>query len=329
MKEKLSPLGRAITLRQLRALRAVVEARTIAGAAQTLHLTAPAVGLQLRQLEALCGLPLTERRATGLAATPAGQELLRAQARIDQTLGDCSAALAALGSVEEGRVAVGVVSTAKYFAPFALAAFHKERPRIDLRLAVGNRALTIEALCNFDLDLAVMGRPPDDIAVEAATIGDHPHVIIAPPDHPLAGRRLALTALADQTFLMREAGSGTRALAEKLFVAAGLEPRIGMEIHSNETIKQAVMAGLGIAFISAHTTAAELADRRVVSLDIEGLPAMREWFVVKHSDKRLLPAAQALWHFLADQGAAYLPIHPARATPSSPESAAACPAARR
>jgi LysR family transcriptional regulator, low CO2-responsive transcriptional regulator len=307
MKEKLSPLARAISLRQLRALRAVVEARTISGAAQTLHLTAPAVGLQLRQLETHCGLALTERRADGLTPTPAGHELLRAQERIDRALGDCSEALAALGSVDAGTVAVGVVSTAKYFAPFALAAFRKERPRIDLKLAVGNRAVTIAALCNFDLDLAVMGRPPDDIAVEAATIGDHPHVIIAPPDHPLAGQRLTLEALADQTFLMREAGSGTRALAEKLFAEAGFEPRIGMEIHSNETIKQAVMAGLGIAFLSAHTTAAELADNRIVTLDIDGLPAMRQWFVVKHADKRLLPAGQALWRFLADQGATYLP----------------------
>ena len=316
MKEKLLPLGRAISLRQLRALRAVVEARTISGAAQTLHLTPPAVGLQLRQLEAHCGLALTERRADGLVPTPAGHELLRAQERIDRALGDCSEALAALGSVDSGTVAVGVVSTAKYFAPFALAAFRKERPRIDLKLAVGNRAVTIAALCNFDLDLAVMGRPPDDIAVEAATIGDHPHVIIAPPDHPLAGRRLALAALADQTFLMREAGSGTRALAQKLFAEAGFEPRIGMEIHSNETIKQAVMAGLGIAFLSAHTTAAELADRRIVSLDIEGLPAMRQWFVVKHADKRLLPAAQALWRFLADQGATYLPASSAAPLPT-------------
>jgi LysR family transcriptional regulator for metE and metH len=311
MKEKLSPLARAISLKQLRALKAVTEAGTIAGAAQTLNVTAPAVGLHIRQLEALCGLPLTERRADGLGPTPAGRELLRAQSVIDATLAECAEALAALGSVERGKVAVGVVSTAKYFAPFALAAFRRERPGIDLRLSVGNRAVTIAALGDFALDFAIMGRPPDHLPVEAETIGDHPHVIIAPPGHPLAGApgggEWPLQALAGEVFLMREAGSGTRALAEKLFAEAGFEPRIGMEIHSNETIKQAVMAGLGIAFLSAHTVAAELADRRVVTLGIAGLPAMRQWFVVKHAEKRLLPAGQALWRFLADQGAAYLP----------------------
>jgi LysR family transcriptional regulator for metE and metH len=312
MKEKLSPLARAISLKQLRALRAATEAGTIAGAAQALNVTAPAVGLHLRQLEALCGLPLTERRADGLGPTPAGHELLRAQSLIDATLAECAEALAALGSVERGKVAVGVVSTAKYFAPFALAAFRRDRPGIDLRLSVGNRAVTIAALEDFALDFAIMGRPPDHLPVEAEKIGDHPHVIIAPPGHPLGTarsrrRRLPLAALSEQVFLMREAGSGTRALAEKLFAEAGLEPRIGMEIHSNETIKQAVMAGLGIAFLSAHTVAAELADRRVITLDIAGLPAMRQWFVVKHAEKRLLPAGRALWRFLAEQGAAYLP----------------------
>jgi LysR family transcriptional regulator, low CO2-responsive transcriptional regulator len=311
MKEKLSPMSRAIGLRQLRALRAVVEAGTISGAARALHLTAPAVGLQLRQLESLCRLPLTERRADGLVPTPAGLELLRAQARIDGALADCTAALAALGSVEEGRAAVGVVSTAKYFAPFALAAFRRGHPGIDLGLTIGNRAMTIEALRQYDLDFAIMGRPPDDLPVVAEKIGDHPHVVIAPPDHRLARGRWSLRALATETFLMREPGSGTRALAARLFAEAGITPRIGMAIDSNETIKQAVMAGLGIALLSAHTTAAELADGRLVALDIDGLPAMREWFVVRHAEKRLLPAAAALWRFLADEGAAYLPILPA------------------
>ncbi len=317
MKENLSPRARAIGLKQLRALRALVETGTISAAARSLNVTAPAVGLHLRQLEALVGMPLTERHAQGLAVTAAGKELLSAQARVDAALAECSEALDALGSVERGKVAVGVVSTAKYFAPFALAAFRHERPLIDLRLTVDNRAGTVEALRDFALDFAVMGRPPADVPVEAEVIGDHPHVIIAPPNHPLAGRRLDLGVLAEQMFLMREAGSGTRALAEKLFAEAGLEPKVGMEIDSNETIKQAVMAGLGIALLSAHTVAAELADRRVVSLDCAGLPVIRQWHVVKHAEKRLLPAGRALWRFLADRGADYLPTLP-NGTPARP-----------
>ena len=319
MKEKLSTLARAIGLKQLRALRALVETGTISAAAQRLNVTAPAVGLHLKQLEALVGMPLTERHAQGLAVTDAGRELLSAQTKIDTALAECAEALEALGSVERGRVAVGVVSTAKYFAPFALAAFRRERPLIELRLSVGNRAATIEALRDFALDVAVMGRPPEDLAVEAEVIGDHPHVIIAPPDHRFAGQRLRLADLKDEVFLMRETGSGTRALAEKLFAEAGIAPEIGMEIHSNETIKQAVMAGLGIALLSAHTVAAELADRRVVRLDCKGLPAMRQWHVVKHAEKRLLPAGRALWRFLADRGAGFLPTLPdGAATPSPP-----------
>jgi LysR family transcriptional regulator for metE and metH len=248
---------------------------------------------------------LTERRAAGL-------ELLRAKARIDGFIADCTAALAALGSVEEGEAPVGVVSTARYFAPFALAAFRRGHPEIDLKLTIGNRAATIEALREIALDFAIMGRPPDRLPVEAENIGDHPHLIIAPPGHPLAaapgGGLLPLKALTGDVFLMREAGSGTRALSEKLFAQAGFQPRIGMEIHRNETIKQAVMAGLGIAFISAHTVAAEL--RRPA----RGHPRHRgpagHAPMVGREACRKTPSAggQALWRFLADQGAAYLPL---------------------
>jgi LysR family transcriptional regulator for metE and metH len=161
-----------------------------------------------------------------------------------------------------------------------------------------------------------MGRPPLDYAVEQAVIGDHPHIIVGPADHPLARRkRVALTDLADETFLLREQGSGTRGLMQRLFADAGLSPNLGMEIGSNETIKQAVIAGLGIALISAHTVSAEIADGRLAVLPVKGLPIVRQWFVVRPQDKRLLPAAQALWDFLAASGAAYLPDAPLYKTP--------------
>jgi LysR family transcriptional regulator, low CO2-responsive transcriptional regulator len=308
MKEKLNPLLRRVTLKQLRVLAAVTHSGTMSAAADALAVTPPAVTLQLRLLEETFGLALVERTATGVRPTDAGREVLAAAERIDLALVECAEAIQALRGMEGGRVAVGVISTAKYFAPFALAAFKRQHPRIDLRVMVGNREGMLAALEGFDLDLAITGRPPEHFEVERAVIGDHPHVIIAPPDHPLAGKgRVALADLAGEPFLLREAGSGTRTLVQSLMVAAGLDPTVGMEIGSNETIKQAVMAGMGIAFLSAHTVAAEVTDRRLAVLEVEGLPVVRQWFVVKRREKRLLPAAKALWDHLAAEGGRFLP----------------------
>ncbi len=299
---------RRVTLKQLRALAAAARAGTVSGAAQALAITPPAVTLQLRLLEEAAEMPLLERTRTGLRLTDGGRELLATAKRIEAALIECEEALEALSGMDGGRVSVGVVSTAKYFAPQALAAFAKAHPKVDVKLRVGNREETIAALKSYDLDFAVTGRPPEDSEVEKAVIGDHPHIIVAPANHPLARRkRLALTDLAGETFLLREQGSGTRLLMQRLFSAAGLSPNLGMEMGSNETIKQAVMAGLGIALISAHTVSAEIEDGRLAAFDVEGLPVVRQWYVVKQRDKRLLPAAQALWDFLAQCGVHYLP----------------------
>jgi LysR family transcriptional regulator for metE and metH len=186
---------------------------------------------------------------------------------------------------------------------------------VEIRLEVGNRSTIIGALESNTLDLALTGRPPEHLDVDRAPIGPHPHVIVARPDHPLARRRrLAASVLADETFLVREPGSGTRNLMERFLAESRVTPRIGMEMASNETIKQAVMAGLGIAFLSAHTVSAELADRRLAMLDIAGLPVVRQWFIVRLARRRLLPAAQALRQFLIDEGEKFLPPMPQNAS---------------
>jgi LysR family transcriptional regulator, low CO2-responsive transcriptional regulator len=173
---------------------------------------------------------------------------------------------------------------------------------------IDNREDTIAAFQNGRFDVAIMGRPPERVRVESAPIGDHPQVIIAPPDHALANKRsISPREIAKQTILMREVGSGTRLLAEKFLAQHGIEPRIGMEIGSNETIKQAVMAGLGIAFISAHTIAAEIWDGRLAILDVVGLPDIRQWFVVRPAAKRMMPAARTLHDFLVAEGRRFLP----------------------
>ncbi len=296
------------TLKQLRLLIAAAQGGSFAAAAEACHITPPAVTWQMQQLEAEVGLPLFERNGREFGLTAAGREVLAAAERVEAVLADCTAGIASLKSLATGRVTVGVVSTAKYFAPQMLAAFARAHPSIDIELVVGNREETIEAFKSGRLDVAVMGRPPEEVEVESALIGDHPQVIIAPPDHPLAKRRaIAPQEIAGETMLMREVGSGTRMVAERFLAKHDIRPRIGMEIGSNETIKQAVIAGLGIAFISAHTIAAEIDDGRLIMLNIAGLPEVRRWFVVRPAAKRLMPAARVLRDFLVTDGHRFLP----------------------
>jgi DNA-binding transcriptional LysR family regulator len=299
---------RDVTLRQLRIVAATAKTGKIQGAATLLHVTPPAITLQLKQLEESLGLPVFERSRDGMKLTGAGELLLESAHRIEAELAACAEGLNALRGLTGGSVAIGVVSTAKYFAPAALGAFKREHPNLDLKLFVGNREETISGLASLDFDVVIMGRPPEGLAVKSAVLGNHPHVIIARPEHPLAGRRgLTPADLADEPFLMREPGSGTRSLTEMYLSQAGVKPRIAMEISSNETIKQAVMAGLGIALISAHTIGAEMEMERLAILEVAGLPAWRQWRLVRHADKRLTPAGASLWQFFEANGAAFLP----------------------
>jgi DNA-binding transcriptional LysR family regulator len=295
-------------MRQLRALAAVEKHHSVTAAAKQLHLTQPAVTLQIRNLQGLAGLPLIQRTGEGMLLTDAGREVLALSERIEAAIASCETALEMMAGKTAGHISIGAVSTAKYFVPFAISGFSRLHPDIDIQLTIGNRQEISAALRGYDLDFAIMGRPPVDIDMKVHLIGDHPHVIIAPTAHRLARKsRIPLRDLAGETFLMREPGSGTRGLMEQLFESAGVRPKIGMAMSSNETIKQAVIAGLGIAFISAHTVATELDERRLVTLDVEGLPVVRQWFVLARKDKVLLPPAQAMLDFLSARGAQFLP----------------------
>jgi len=300
---------RSITLKQLRALAAVASTGSVTAAAKLLSVTPPAVTQQMQLLESIVGIPIVERIDQSIRPTAAGRELLAAESRIEASLAECGMALAGLRGEQAGRVSVGVISTAKYFAPHAVGAFARAHPAIEIKLIVGNRADIIAGLSSLSLDIAVMGRPPEDLDVDAEVIGDHPHVVIARPDHPLVGAaRISADQLASESFLLREEGSGTRALAEWLFDRMPRRPRIALvEIGSNETIKQAVIAGMGISLISAHTVAAELNDGRLVTLAVDGMPIMRQWYVVTMRGKRLLPAAASLLAFMRDDIQRFLP----------------------
>lgn len=297
-----------ITLRQLRAIAALQKHGSVTRAAAELNVSPPAVTLQVKAVEDQLGLPLVERAAGGMALTQGGLVIADASARIEAVLREAAAQLAAIAGAERGEVRVGIISTAKYYAPRALAAFARAHPGIDLRLSVGNRDAIIDGLAHHRVDLAIMGRPPTDMKVIADEIGDHPHVVVAPPDHRLAGRRaIRAGELNHEVMLVREAGSGTRRLMESYFIEAGISPRIGMQIDSNETIKQSVMAGLGVSFLSAHTIDAEITDGRLVLLDIVGLPIVRQWFAVHLTERAMMPAAASLLGFLRDQGNRFLP----------------------
>ncbi|WP_031336110.1 LysR family transcriptional regulator [Rhodopseudomonas sp. B29] len=299
---------KTVSIRQLRALAALAETGSITAAAGKLNLTQPAVTLQLRNLQALADLVLVQRTSDGMRLTEAGQEVLALSERIEAAIEACETSLEMIAGKTAGRISIGAVSTAKYFVPFAISGFLKRNPKIDVKLQIGNRRDIGDALRNYQLDIAIMGRPPVDIEVDNHLIGDNPHVVIAPTAHRLAQKhRIAPRELAGETFLTREPGSGTRSLMEQFFDGAGIRPPIGMEMASNETLKQSVIAGLGIAFISAHTVATELDERRLVILDVEGLPVVRQWFVVRRQDKVLLPPAQAMLDYLKAEGAQFLP----------------------
>src|ERR1700744_6322904 len=300
--------SKRLTIRQLRALAAVQASGSFTSAANQLHVTQPAVTLQLRNLQALAGLPLLQRTGDGVRLTDAGREVQTLAERIEAALVDCEQALDVIAGRSGGRVSIGAVSTAKYFVPFAIAAFSQKFPRIEVTLQIGNREDIRDALRGYDLDIAIMGQPPADVDVEMRLLGKHPHIVVAAADHRLAGRRkLAAPDLADETFITRERGSGTRMLMEQFFQKTGLKAKIGMEMDSNETIKQPAIAGLGIAFISQHTVSNELQDRRLVELKVTGLPVMRRWHAIRRADKILLPPAQAMMDFLGEEGARYLP----------------------
>ncbi|MDJ0630085.1 MAG: LysR family transcriptional regulator [Rhodobacter sp.] len=302
--------SKAITLKQLRAVAALADHGTITAAAEAVHLTAPAVHTQLRALEANLGTALMQKsRAGRMQLTEAGKLAVLAARRIETELQACAAGIDAISRGYSGRVRLGVVSTGKYFAPFLVATLREAYPDIEVVLTIGNRNQIIEALEMRAVELAIMGRPPRAPRVTAETLGPHPHVLIAAPDHPFAGRvRIDADGLMAETFIAREEGSGTRILMNRYLDRVG-DGRIYkvMVMGSNETIKQAVIAGLGIALISEHTVIEELRSGRLVTLQAEGLPIERHWFLIERSDSCLTPAAARIKQAVSDLRGDFLP----------------------
>lgn len=298
-----------ITFRQLQIFEAVAQHLSYTRASEALHLTQPAVSMQIKQLEQSVGLPLFEQLGKKVFLTEAGNEFSRYAKAITTQLDELEQVVNEMKGLQRGRLTVAVASTANYFAPRLLAAFCQRHGEVTVSLDVTNREQLLKSLLENRTDLVIMGQPPAEMDLVAERFMDNPLVVIAPPDHPLvACKQIPLERLPEETFLVREQGSGTRSAVERFFAANQLALSTAMEMSSNEAIKQGVEAGLGLGIVSLHTLAMELALQRLVVLDVVNFPIMRYWFIVHRSGKRLSLVAQAFQQFVREESTRILKI---------------------
>jgi DNA-binding transcriptional LysR family regulator len=288
-------LIRHATLRQLQVFEAIVRLGSFTRAAEELFLTQPTVSMQIKKLADSLGLALFEYVGRNVRPTEAGLELYQSCRRIFETLSNLEMKIADLKGIKRGRLRLGVITTAKYFAPEILGEFCKLYPGIEVALKVSNRDRIIERINANEDDLYIMGQTPDEqFEVDAIPFAPNPLVVMAPRNHPLVGKKnVPLSSIVDEPFILREPGSGIRDATLKLFDQLGQRPQVRMELGSNEAIKHAIVGGLGLSVLSLHTLTLEGTDGPVAILDIEGFPIMREWYLVYPKGKELSLVAQA------------------------------------
>jgi DNA-binding transcriptional LysR family regulator len=300
---------RALSLKQLRAMASTVRHGSVTGAARDLNVTPPAITTQLKILEGSVGAPLFDRSVDGFVPTDIGREVLDLAIAVEKLIARSDDRIGALKSGASGTVVLGAVSTAKYFVPAIVAAFQAANPGIRVKLVIGNREDIVLGLERSEYDLLIMGRPPAHLDLLSDPLGDHPHVLIAPPGHRLAADTdITPEDLLSERFLAREPGSGTRSLMDRFLDRLWQSQRFEVvEMGTNETIKQAVMAGLGIALISAHTCLAELREGKLAALPVVGLPLVRQWFLIRRVDHRLTKAAEVFRDFVISRKQQLIP----------------------
>jgi DNA-binding transcriptional LysR family regulator len=300
-----------VTLRQLKVFEAVARHLNFTRAAEELHLTQPAVSMQIKQLEESVGLPLFEHIGKKIDLTEAGNELHHYSRAIAQQLDEAEEVMEALKGVHRGRLRVSVPSTANYFATRLLAAFSQRYEGVTFSLDVTNRECLLRQLEHNERDLVIMGQPPRDLGLEWEGFMDNPLVVIAAPDHPLVGERdVPMDRLQEESFVVREHGSGTRIAMERYFSGQGVSLLSGMEMNSNEAIIQAVEAGLGLGIVSVHTLELELITGRLAIIDAHSFPIRRRWYVVHRKGKRLSPAARAFKDFVLAEAHRFVRLPP-------------------
>ncbi|WP_448602397.1 LysR family transcriptional regulator [Thermoleptolyngbya sp.] len=287
------------TLHQLKVFEATARHGSFTRAAEELFLTQPTVSMQVKQLTKAIGLPLFEQVGKRLFLTDAGRELFSTCQEIFGKLEQLEMSIANLKGMKQGRLRLAVITTAKYFLPRLLGPFCQKYPGVDISLTVTNHERVIERLGNNQDDLYVMSQLPENIDIVAHPFLDNPLVVIGPKTHPLAKEKnISLKRLAEETFIMREPGSGTRRAFQKLLDDQGLSVRVRLELGSNEAIKQAIAGGLGLAVLSSHTIAHDGSMGELMAFDVEGFPIPRKWYVVHLSGKQLSVVAATFLDYL-------------------------------
>ncbi len=288
-----------LTFRQLKVFEAVARHLSYTQAARELYLTQPAVSMQIKQLEENVGLPLFEQMGKKIYLTEAGREMYHYCRTISEQLEEAEEVIEQLKGMRRGHLQVSVATTANHFATRLLAEFVKHNEGVTFSLDVTNRRMLLRQLAENERDIIIMGRPPEEGDLVAESFMDNPLVVVAARDHPLVEKKnIKLDVLRDEAFVTREQGSGTRIAMERFFNERGMSVNLEMEMTSNEAIKQAVEAGLGLGLVSVHTLELELETGRLAILDVEEFPILRHWYVVYRKGKRLAPVAEAFRQFI-------------------------------
>ncbi len=291
------------TLHQLRVFAAVASHNSFTRAAEELFLTQPTVSMQVKQLSKTVGMPLFEQVGKKLYLTEAGKELYATCQDIFDRLDQFEIAVANIQGLKQGTLRIAVVTTAKYVIPRILGPFCQRYPGIDISLTVTNHEHLIDSINANGHDLYILSQPPEDIDVKVTPFLENPLVVLAARNHVLTKEKhISLERLAQETFILREPGSGTRKEVQKLFESNNVPLKVKLDLGSNETIKQAVAGGLGISVLSKHTLALEGANSQIVILDVEGFPIQRHWYVVHTAAKQMSAIAEAFYDYLMNEG---------------------------
>ncbi len=298
---------RNLTLRQIKIFLSATKHMSFSRAAEELHISAPAVSLQIKEMEADMGISLFTRDKRKIELTSAGEYFLLYARRISSTLNEASTMMERLRGTQIKELKIGVVSTAKYFLPAMLVDFKKDYPNMKIKIEARNRLQLVELLRDGEIDIAIMGQPPKDIDTRVEAFASHPHVFIASPSNKLASlSNIPPSALNQFEIISREPGSGTRYIMERYFAEHKLSPIVSMEISSNETIKQAVIANLGISLVSLHTIRSEISNKQIAILDVQNTPIMRAWHVVALNKRNASQAAEAFRYFMLEKASGIL-----------------------
>lgn len=293
------------TLHQLKVFEAVARHSSFTRAAEELYLTQPTVSMQVKQLSKAVGLPLFEQVGKRLYLTDAGKELYTTCREVFERLSKFEISIADLKGLKQGSLRLAVVTTAKYVIPRLLGPFCQRYPGIDVSLTVTNHERVLENLADNRDDLYILSQPPEESDVNVHPFLENPLVVLAWRNHPLAQEKnIPLKRLAEEPFIMREPGSGTRKSIQKLFDEQGVELKVKLDLGSNEAIKQAIAGGLGISVLSLHTLALEGTNSPLTILDVENFPIRRSWYVIYPAGKQLSIIAQAFFDYLLNEGKA-------------------------